>query len=135
MRTQRGDGLHASLPGHSLSLRQETRPGESALPLGLGYVTALGMGCRGRAFGHYTRSCGQPHNISITVKFFFYFISFNRWALDKMHEENSNEKTSRKIISILLLIPSHCKCPSALVFGHFLMSLFLAKKCFVPAPW
>lgn len=83
---------------------------------------------------------GQPNNIS-TMGFFWVFgffsfslISFNCWALDKMHEENNNEKHGEKNTILLLLIPSHCKCPSTLVFGPFLMPTFLAKKCFVPAP-
>lgn len=37
--------------------------------------------------------CGQPRNIGTMVNF---LISFYRWASDKMHEENNNEKTSRK---------------------------------------
>lgn len=36
---------------------------------------------------------GQPLNISTMVNF---LISFNGWALGKMHEENNNEETLRK---------------------------------------
>lgn len=120
-RTQRRDTLPASLPGlalHSLSLRHETHPGESTLPLGLRYAAALGMeqlmGCRGRAFGHYTTplwSATQYQwlmaNSNHCVMVNFSFISFIGWALDTMHEESNNEIIEKKS-------PQYCLSPPTL---------------------
>lgn len=73
-RTQRRGILPAPLPGlalHNLSLRHETHPGESALPLGLRYVT-MGQiwdtGFEGH-LGMTPHLHGQPHNISTMVNF------------------------------------------------------------------
>lgn len=99
-RTQRRGTLPASLPGlalHSLSLRHGTHPGESALPLRLRYVAALAWDSLwGAGEGHLGITQDPVVSHTILAQRLSFLISFNDWAWDKMHEENSNEKKLRK---------------------------------------
>lgn len=68
----------------------------------LGHGTTYGV--QGKSIWALHKICVVGHTILVQCCFFFIFISFNGWALDKMHEENNNEKTLRK------KSPHYCSC-------------------------